>query len=107
MNCYLVAGSEWHGITAALRGDVQMLEAQQELLDGYVAFYERALTPYTNAGPEELHLCCVGFIGAAEAISREMPRGQTTPQEAASTLTHLITRSLQPNDSSLLANEAS
>ncbi|WP_257455121.1 TetR/AcrR family transcriptional regulator [Archangium lipolyticum] len=94
MNCYTSVGPEWHAISAALKGDEEMEAFQQELLDSYVALYCEAFAPYTNLSKEELHLRCVGIIGAAEAISREMIRGRVEEAKAASTLAALIIRGL-------------
>jgi len=63
---------------------------QQELVDCYVAFYFDALAPYSAVPKEELHLRCVGIIGAAEAISRDMIRGRVDEATAAASLASLI-----------------
>lgn len=94
MNCYTSMGPEWHAISAALKGDEEMEAFQRELIDSYVALYCEAFAPYTNLSKEELHLRCVGIIGAAEAISREMIRGRVEEARAASTLAALIIRGL-------------
>jgi hypothetical protein len=39
---------------------------------------------------EELHLRCVGIIGAADAISRDMIRGRVDEATAAASLASLI-----------------
>ncbi len=95
MACYLTVGSEAHAITAALSGDGQMEAFHQRLLDRYVAFYRDALTPYSTLPPDELHLRCVGIIGAAEAISRDMLRGRVDEVQAAAALAALIVGGLK------------
>jgi AcrR family transcriptional regulator len=90
MSCYSSAGPEWHAITAALQGDEHMAAVQQELLDGYVADYQRALAPFSRLSAAQLHLRCVGIIGAAEAISREMLRGRADAATAAAALEAVI-----------------
>ena len=90
MTCYLTVGSEAHAITAALSGDGQMEAFHQRLLDRYVAFYQEALAPYSSLSPDALHLRCVGLIGAAEAISRDMLRGRVDGARAMEALAALI-----------------
>ena len=90
MTCYLTAGPEAHAITAALSGDGQMEAFHQRLLDRYVAFYQEALAPYSALSPDALHLRCVGLIGAAEAISRDMLRGRVDEAGATEALAALI-----------------
>ncbi|MFP2925868.1 TetR/AcrR family transcriptional regulator [Pyxidicoccus sp. 3LG] len=90
MHCYTSMGPEWHAISAALKGDEEMETFQRELLDRYVAFYRDALAPFSSLKKDELHLRCVGIIGAAEAISRDMLRGRVDEATAAATLESLI-----------------
>lgn len=90
MHCYTSAGPEWHAISAALRGAEEMEAFQRELLDRYVALYREALAPYSALKKDALHLRCVGIIGAAEAISRDMLRGLVDEAPAAETLASLI-----------------
>jgi AcrR family transcriptional regulator len=90
ITCYLTCGPEAHAITAALSGDGQMEAFHQRLLDRYVAFYQEALAPYSSLSPDALHLRCIGLIGAAEAISRDMLRGRVDAARATETLAALI-----------------
>lgn len=90
MHCYTAVGPEWHAISAALKGDEEMEAFQQELLDSYVAIYCEAFAPFTGLKKDELRLRCVGIIGAAEALSREMIRGRIDEARAAASLASLI-----------------
>ncbi|MBW8727046.1 MAG: TetR/AcrR family transcriptional regulator [Inquilinus limosus] len=90
MTCYLTVGPEAHAITAALSGDGQMEAFHQRLLDRYVDLYRDALAPYSALPPDTLHLRCVGLIGAAEAISRDMLRGRVDEAGARDALAALI-----------------
>lgn len=90
MHCYTSSGPEWHAISAALSGTEEMDAFHRELLDGYVAIYREALAPYSDLKQDALHLRCVGIIGAAEAISRDMIRGLVDEATAAETLASLI-----------------
>lgn len=90
MRCYANMGPELLAVSAALKGDEQMETFYQGLLDGYVAYYQEALAPYCELPRETLRQRCVGIIGAAEAISREMLRGGLPESAAAATLASLI-----------------
>ncbi|AGC49067.1 TetR family transcriptional regulator [Myxococcus stipitatus DSM 14675] len=90
MSCYRTSGPEQHAITAALKGDEQMEAFYQGVLDRYVAFYAETLEPFCELPKEALRQRCVGIIGAAEAISREMLRETVSESVAAATLASLI-----------------
>ena len=90
MDCYAAVGPEWHAIAAALKGDGEMDAYQQDLVDSYVDFYCAALRPFSALGEAELRRRCVGIIGAAEAISRDMVRGRIAELAAAADLRSLI-----------------
>lgn len=90
MHCYASMGPELHAVSAALKGDETMESFYQRLLDGYVAYYQEALAPFCELPREALRQRCVGIIGAAEAISREMLRGAVPESTAASLLASLI-----------------
>jgi AcrR family transcriptional regulator len=94
MRCYADSSGEWHAVASALKGSEAMEAVQQELLDGYVDLFRTALVPYSPGGSALFNLRCVGLVGAAEAISREMVRGKVDEKAAASALAELIVRSV-------------
>jgi AcrR family transcriptional regulator len=96
MHCYRAVGPEWHAIAAALKGDEEMEAVQQALLDRYVALYREAFAPYSTLPDDELHVRCLGIVGAADAIAREMMRGRIDESKAAASLTALIVDWLSP-----------
>lgn len=97
MACCEAVGPEWHAIAAALKGDDQMDAAQQELIDRYVRIVADALAPFSPLGPGDLHLRCVGFLGAAETISRDMLRGRTDRGAAVAGFAALIVGGVSVN----------
>lgn len=94
MHCYTLLGPEWLAISAALKGDEEMEAFQRELIDLYVGIYRDTLAPYSALSAARLRLICIGIIGAAEAIAREMTQGRIDEATAAETLATLIARSL-------------
>jgi len=92
LRCYTTAGPEYPAIAAALKGDEAMEREQQRLIDDYVARYREALAPYSSLSAQELHLRCVGIIGAGDAIAQEWQRGRVDEATAAATLASLIQR---------------
>jgi len=96
MHCYTSVGPEWYAITAALKGDEEMEAFRQRVLDEYVTIYRDAFASYAKLPKRELHLRCVGIIGAAESIASEMLRGRTSEAAAAEALASLIIAWLSP-----------
>jgi len=92
MQCTTAVGPEWHAIAAALKGDAQMDAAQQEMIRGHIAFFEEVLAPLTDLPAPTVRRRSVGLIGAAEALSDEMVRGECSGEEAAEDLADLIVR---------------
>ncbi|KQW93628.1 TetR family transcriptional regulator [Massilia sp. Root418] len=90
VDCYKSMGPEWHAISAALKGDERMEAFQQELIDSYVDIYCGVFAPYCDLPKKELRLRCVGIIGAAEAITREMQRGRVAAGAAATAIASLM-----------------
>lgn len=90
MSCALEAGVEWHALLAAMRGNGQMAAVQRRLTERHVAICQRALAPYSSLPPEQLHLRCSGFLGAARAIADELLDGRIDQNQAVAGLTELI-----------------
>jgi AcrR family transcriptional regulator len=94
MHCYADSTGEWHAVAAALSGDEAMHAVHQELLGSYAALFAAALAPHTRLSEGALLLRCVGLVGAAEAISEAMARGEVREAEAAGSLAALMKGSI-------------
>ena len=92
MHCYITTGPEWQAIWAALKGDAETDGFQQELVDRYANAFLETFAPFSELPKEELHLRCIGIVGAAEGISREMLSHRIDEPTAAATLTSLIVK---------------
>ncbi|HEV2596901.1 TetR/AcrR family transcriptional regulator [Sphingopyxis sp.] len=90
MRCYADTSGEWHAVGAALSGSDEMGAVHQELVDYYVQLFVSALQPHSALAADELHRRCVGLVGAGEALSAGMIRGEFDEGEAAGTLAMLI-----------------
>ncbi|UOQ70217.1 hypothetical protein MUN79_15795 [Hymenobacter cellulosilyticus] len=90
IHCSVDTGGEWHAVRAALSGSEEMGVVQQELLAGYVELFSTTLAPHSSLSPAALHRCCVGLVGAGEALSVLMLSGQCSEREAATTFSSLI-----------------
>ena len=97
MDCCRSMGPEWSAISAALKGDEQMEAFQLQLIDDYVDSYCSILAPYSSLDRQQLRSRCVGIIGAAEAIAREMMRDKLEVSAAADLLRSLIMSWLAPS----------
>lgn len=62
----------------------------QELLEGYVQLFAAVLMPYSALPLETLKQHCIGLIGAGEAFSSAMVRGNCSEAEAAQAFAALI-----------------
>ncbi|MDN3557498.1 TetR/AcrR family transcriptional regulator [Halomonas maura] len=90
VHCYADTSGEWHAIGAALAGSEEKESVYQELLDGYVQLFAAVLTPYCELADDELERRCVGLIGAGDALSGAMVRGNCSEAEAARAFASLI-----------------
>lgn len=88
--CHSDLGREGPAISAALKGNAEMAEAQRHIADEYAEIMRRALRPFTEIDEEELRLRCIGMLGAAEMIAREMLEGRVEEAVAARTFASLI-----------------
>ncbi|GAU84084.1 TetR/AcrR family transcriptional regulator [Bosea sp. BIWAKO-01] len=101
LSCATSIGPEWHSLSAALKGTEAMEAVQRELVDGYISLYREALAPYAGQlSAEDLHLCCVAILGAAESVSGEVLRGRANEAGATELLAALIVRLVQSSGAS-------
>ncbi|MCO6056075.1 TetR/AcrR family transcriptional regulator [Pseudomonas sp. MOB-449] len=91
-------GVEWQALQAALEGNKEMTAILRQLTEVYVATLQNALTPYSHLTSDQLHLRCIGFLGAARAIADELMCGHIEQVEAVGNLTALILCWLTPAD---------
>lgn len=94
MHCYADTTGEWHAIRGALAGSEDMNAVHARLLDGYVDLFRDAFAPFAQAGDSGLRDRCIGLVGAAEALSAAMTRGDLDEARAARTLDDLIRTSV-------------
>ncbi len=90
VHCSADTSGEWHAVGAALSGSEEMGAVHQELIDGYVRLFASVLEPHSTLPPAELQRRCVGLVGAGEALSVTMVRGDCSEAEAAEALSSLI-----------------
>jgi len=90
IHCAADTSGEWHAVGAALAGSAEKEVVYQELLDGYVQLFAAVLAPHSTLSPTELERRCVGLVGAGEALSAAMVRGNYSEAAAAETFTSLI-----------------
>nr|WP_172424924.1 TetR/AcrR family transcriptional regulator [Pseudomonas sp. A46] len=96
-------GVEWQALQAALEGNEEMSTISRKLTDVHVAICQDALAPYSRLSSDQLHLRCIGFLGAARVIAAELICGHIERVEAAVTLTALILCWLTPADARVQA----
>jgi AcrR family transcriptional regulator len=97
IHCAADTSGEWYAVGAALAGSEEMDAVYQGLIDGYVQLFASVLQPFTDLSPVDLARRCIGLIGAGEALSAAMVRGDHSEAEAAETFAALIKGSLTPS----------
>jgi len=90
VHCFADTSGEWHAIGAALAGSEETEAVYQELLAGYVQLFAAMLKPYCQLTDAELEQRCVGLIGAGDALSAAMVRGNCSESEATEAFASLI-----------------
>jgi AcrR family transcriptional regulator len=90
VHCAVDTDGVWQAVGAALAGSDEKGTVHQELLDGYVQLFATVLAAHSRLSRIDLERRCVGFIGAGEALSAAMLRGQCTEAEAAQTFAALM-----------------
>lgn len=99
IDCAADKTGEFHVIGAALAGSEEKAVVFQELLDNCVAMFVSVLTPHVAMSPESLQQCCVGLVGAGEALSVAISRGRMQHAQAVDAFATLINGVVQANAS--------
>lgn len=97
IDCAADKTGEFHVIGAALAGSEEKAVVFQELLDNCVAMFVSVLTPHVAMSPESLQQCCVGLVGAGEALSVAISRGRMQHAQAVDAFATLINGVVQAN----------
>ena len=95
VECAADTNGEFHAVGAALAGSEEKTAVFQQLLDNSVQMFVSVLAPHCTLPPPELQRRCIGLVGAGEALSGALVRGQCTEVEAAEALASLIEGALR------------
>lgn len=90
IHCAADKTDEFHAVGAALAGSEEKAAVFQELLDNCVRMFVSVLTPHNTLPAAELERRCIGLVGAGEALSAALVRGQCSEAEAAQVFASLI-----------------
>jgi len=96
-SCLVDAGVEGPALSAALQGSEEMAAQQPAMQDEYVDLMQGVLQGCTDLPSDALRLCCIGLLGAAEAIAREQQGGRIDIDEATRAFATLIERAVRPS----------
>ncbi len=99
IHCAADKTDEFHAVGAALAGSEEKAVVFQELLDNCVAMFASILTPHVNMTPQSLQQCCIGLVGAGEALSVALTRGRLKETEAVTAFASLIDGLIQTGES--------
>lgn len=90
IHCAADKTNEFHAVGAALAGSEEKAAVFQELLDNCVQMFVSVLTPHNTLPAAELERRCIGLVGAGEALSAALVRGNLSEAEAAQVFASLI-----------------
>jgi AcrR family transcriptional regulator len=95
IDCAADTNGEFQRVGAALAGSEDKAAVFQELLDKSVQMFVSVLKPHSTLSAIELERCCVGLVGAGEALSTALIRGRCSGAEAAEAFASLIQGALR------------
>ena len=90
IHCAADKTDEFHAVGAALAGSEEKAKVFQELLDNSVRMFVSVLQPHSTLPAAELERRCIGLVGAGEALSAALVRGNVGEAEAAGVFASLI-----------------
>ncbi|WP_199708171.1 TetR/AcrR family transcriptional regulator [Teichococcus wenyumeiae] len=90
IHCAADKTDEFHAVGAALAGSEEKARVFQELLDNSVQMFVSVLQPHSTLSAAELERRCIGLVGAGEALSAALVRGNFNEAEAAGVFASLI-----------------
>jgi len=96
IHCAADNTDEFHAVGAALAGSEEKAAVFQELLDNCVQMFMSVLEPHTMWSADELERCCIGLVGAGEALSGALVRGRHGEDEVIGTFASLIRSVVEP-----------
>jgi AcrR family transcriptional regulator len=90
IHCAADKTDEFHAVGAALAGSEEKAKVFQKLLDNSVQMFVPVLKPHSTLSTAELERRCIGLVGAGEALSAALMRGNFSEAEAASVFASLL-----------------
>jgi len=100
IDCAADKTDEFHAVGAALAGSEDKAAVFQELLDNCVTMFVSVLAPHASLALPALQQCCIGLVGAGEALSAALVRGGVTRDEAVAAFARLIGATVQRREGS-------
>ena len=88
--CGTDQGDEFYSVGAALAGSEEKASVYQELVDKVVEMFVAVLQPYSKLPAESLALASMALIGAGDALTIAITRGNCSAAEAAKVFALLI-----------------
>lgn len=90
IECATETDGEFQSIGAALAGSGEKSAVFEELLANSVAMFVALLKPHSSLGDRDLHLCCIGLVGAGEALAAARLKGTCDEAEAVAALRRML-----------------
>jgi AcrR family transcriptional regulator len=90
VDCAADQTGEFHAVGAALGGSTEKAAVFQELQEHCVQMFVSVLAPHSGASKADLERCCVGLVGAGEALAASLVRGRSSRKATVKTFAALI-----------------
>lgn len=90
IHCAADKTDEFHAVGAALAGSEEKAAVFQELLENSVQMFVSVLKPHSTLSTADLESRCIGLVGAGEALSATLVRGNCSESEAVGVFASLI-----------------
>ena len=90
--CYIASETarDWQMLNTAMAGNMMTEGTYVEMADRHIALLISAFTARTGLAESHLRIVCAGLIGAADAVTAVMLRGDSTIDECAAALIQIF-----------------
>lgn len=91
-HCYIASETarDWQMLNSAMASNMMTAAVYQEMADRHITMLMAAIGPRTGLNGNRLRLICAGLIGAADAVTAFVLRGDSDVATAAEALVHIF-----------------
>lgn len=94
IKCASETNGEFQAVGAALAGSQEKTTVFKELLENCVQMFVTVLKPHSQLSVDDLSRCCVGLVGAGQALAGILRSKECSEAEAIATFSSIIRATL-------------